>query len=331
MQFNRLKRREFITLLGAAAASWPLAARAQQPAMPVIGFLSGSASADRAHVVAPFWRGLREPATQRAKMCRSSIAGRRTNYDRLPDLAADLVRRKVEVIAATDTPSAVAAKAANTPIPIVFAIGGDPVSDGLVISFNRPGGNLTGISFMSVELGAKQLGLLRELVPMAARIAVLVDPNFPITERFVSGVRAASSAIGQQIEVLYANTGRDIDAAFASLAQKPIDALLVAPSPLSNNRRVQLTTLAAYHRVPAIYSLRQAAEAGGLMSYGTSLTDAYRQAGIYTGRILKGEKAADLPILQPTKFEFVINLNTARTMGLSLPPGLLAIADEVIE
>ena len=246
-------------------------------------------------------------------------------YDRLPDLAADLVRRKVEVIAATDTPSAVAAKAANTPIPIVFAIGGDPVSDGLVISFNRPGGNLTGISFMSVELGAKQLGLLRELVPMAARIAVLVDPNFPITERFVSGVRAASSAIGQQIEVLYASTGRDIDAAFASLAQKPVDAALFV------NRRVQLAILAANRGMPAIYSLRQAAEAGGLMSYGTSLTDAYRQAGIYTGRILKGEKAADLPILQPTKFEFVINLNTARTMGLSLPPGLLAIADEVIE
>jgi len=325
-----LKRRTFITLLGGAAA-WLLAARGQQPAMLVIGYLSGSASADRAHVVAPFWRGLREPATQRAKMCRSSIAGRRTNYDRLPDLAADLVRRKVEVIAATDTPSAVAAKAANTPIPIVFAIGGDPVSDGLVISFNRPGGNLTGISFMSVELGAKQLGLLRELVPMAARIAVLVDPNFPITERFVSGVRAASSAIGQQIEVLYANTGRDIDAAFASLAQKPVDALLVSPAALFVNRRVQLAILAANRGMPAIYSLRQAAEAGGLMSYGTSLTDAYRQAGIYTGRILKGEKAADLPILQPTKFDFVINLNTARVMGLSFPPGLLAIADEVIE
>jgi putative ABC transport system substrate-binding protein len=325
-----MKRREFITLLGSATA-WPLAARAQQPAMPMIGFLSGSASGDRAHVVAPFWQGLRETGYAEGQNVSIEYRWAQDQYDRLPDLAADLVRRKVEVIAATDTPSAVAAKAASTTIPIVFAIGGDPVGDGLVISFNRPAGNVTGISFMSVELGAKQLGLLRELVPMAARIAVLVDPNFPITERYVSGVRALSSAIRQQIEVLYASTGRDIDAAFASLAQKPIDALLVSPAALFVNRRVQLAILAAHHRVPAIYNLRQAAEAGGLMSYGTSLTDAYRQAGIYTGRLLKGEKAADLPILQPTKFEFVINLNTARAMGLSFPPGLLAIADEVIE
>src|SRR5262245_18627215 len=298
-----MKRRDFITLLGSAAA-WPLAARAQQ-AMPVIGFLSGSAAGDRAHVVAPFWRGLRETGYAEGQNVSIEYRWAQDQYDRLPDLAAELVRRKVEVIAATDTPSAVAAKAANTTIPIVFAIGGDPVSDGLVISFNRPGGNVTGISFMTVELGAKQLGLLRELVPMAARIAVLVDPNFPITERFVSGVRAATSAIRQQIEVLYASTGRDIDAAFASFAQKPVDALLVSPAALFVNRRVHLATLAAHRRVPAIYSLRQAVEAGGLMSYGTSLTDAYRQAGIYTGRILKGEKAADLPILQPTKFEFV--------------------------
>ena len=260
-----MKRREFVTLLGGAAA-WPLAARAQQAAIPVIGFLSGSASADRAHVVAPFWRGLRETGYAEGQNVSIEYRWAQDQYDRLPDLAADLVRRKVEVIAATDTPSAVAARAANTTIPIVFAIGGDPVSDGLVISFNRPGGNVTGISFMTVELGAKQLGLLRELVPMAARIAVLVDPNFPITERFVSGVHAASSAIGQQIEVLYASTGRDIDAAFASLAQKPVDALLVSPAALFVNRRVQLAILAAHRGMPAIYSLRQAAEAGGLMS-----------------------------------------------------------------
>ena len=209
--------------------------------------------------------------------------------------------------------------------------GDDPVQLGLVASLNRPGGNVTGVTFLVATLAAKLLGLLRDLLPQAARIAVLTDPNMPVTESFVSDTLAAAVAIGKQIEVLNASTGRDIDAVFASLAQKPVDALLVSPAALFVNRRVQLAVLAAHRGMPAIYSLRQAAEAGGLMSYGTSLTDAYRQAGIYTGRILKGEKAADLPILQPTKFEFVINLNTARTMGLNLPPGLLAIADEVIE
>jgi len=209
--------------------------------------------------------------------------------------------------------------------------GDDPVQLGLVASLNRPGGNVTGVTFLVATLAAKLLGLLRDLLPQAARIAVLTDPNMPVTESFVSDTLAAAVAIGKQIEVLNASTGRDIDAVFASLAQKPVDALLVSPAALFVNRRVQLAVLAAHRGMPAIYSLRQAAEAGGLMSYGTSLTDAYRQAAIYTGRILKGEKAADLPILQPTKFEFVINLNTARTMGLNLPPGLLAIADEVIE
>src|SRR5262249_40304409 len=250
-------------------------------------------------------------------------------YDRLPDLAADLVRRQVAVIAAHDTQSAIAAKAATTTIPIVFTTGGDPVRDGLVASLNRPGGNITGVSFISAELGAKQLGLLRELRPEAARIGVLADPKWPTTERIVSDVRAAALAIGRQIEVLNASTVGDIDTVFAGLPQKPVDALLVAPSPLANNRRVQLVTLAAYHRVPAIYSFREAAEVGGLMSYGTSLSDAYRQAGVYTGRILKGEKPADLPVMRSTKFEFVINLNTAKAFGLSFPPGLLAIADEV--
>ena len=252
-------------------------------------------------------------------------------YDRLPDLAADLVRRQVAVIAAHDTLSAIAAKAATTTIPIVFATGGDPVSDGLVTSVNRPGGNITGVSFIATELGAKQLGLLRELRAGAARIAVLVDPKWPITERFVSEVRAAASAVGQQIEILYVSTGREIDTAFASLASKQVDALLIGPSPLANNRRVQLATLAAYHRVIAIHFLREFAEAGGLMSYGTSIADANRLAGIYTGRILKGEKPGELPVMQSTKFEFVINLDTAKAFGLSFPPGLLAIADEVIE
>jgi len=235
------------------------------------------------------------------------------------------------VIAAHDTSSAVVAKAATTTIPIVFASGGDPVKLGLVASLNRPGGNVTGVTFVIAELGAKQLGLLHELQPGAVRVAVLVAPNYPLTEFFISDVQAAASSVRKQIEVLEAPTGRDIDTAFASLAQKPIDALLVGPSPLLNNRRVQLVTLAAYHRVPAIYPQREAAEAGGLMSYGTSLSDAYRQAGVYTGRILKGEKPVDLPVIQSSKFEFVINLNTAKAFGLSFPPGLLAIADEVIE
>jgi putative tryptophan/tyrosine transport system substrate-binding protein len=322
-------RREFITLMGGAAATWPLAARAQQPAMPVIGFLSSS-SADRARYLTAFRQGVREAGYVEGQNVAIEYRWAQDQYDRLPDLAADLVRRQVTVIAA-DTPSSIVAKAATTTIPIVYAGGGDPVKLGLVASLNRPGGNVTGVTFVVAELGAKQLGLLHELQPGAVRVGVLVDPNYTATQSFVSDVQAAALSIGKQIEVLEAPIGRDIDTVFASLAQKPIDALLVGPGPVLNNRRVQLVTLATYHRVPAIYNLRESPEAGGLMSYGASITDAYRQAGVYTGRILKGEKAADLPVLQSTKFEFVINLNTARAFGLTFPPGLLAIADEVIE
>jgi putative ABC transport system substrate-binding protein len=326
-----MRRREFITLLGGAAAAWPLAARAQQPAMPVIGFLSGSAPADRVRFLTAFRQGVREAGYVEGQNVAIEYRWAQDQYDRLPDLAADLTRRQVTVIAAHDTPSAIVAKAATTTIPIVFASGGDPVKLGLVASINRPGGNVTGVTFVVAGLGAKLLGLLHELQPGAGRVGVLIDPNYPLTEPFVLDVQAAASSIGKQIEVLEAPTGRDIDTVFASLAQKPIDALLVGPSPLLNNRRVQLVTLATYHRVPAINSWRGAAEVGGLMSYGTSITDAYRQAGVYTGRILKGEKPADLPVMQSIKFEFVINLNTARAFGLSFPPGLLAIADEVID
>jgi putative ABC transport system substrate-binding protein len=331
-----MRRRDFISLvsgaslLGGAAAGWPVAARAQQP-MPVVGFLSSSASVDRARYVTAFQQGLRELGYFESQNVVIEYRWAQDQTDRLPDLAADLVRRQVTMIAAHDTPSSIVAKAATTTIPIVFASGGDPVKLGLVASLNRPGGNVTGVTFVIAQLGAKQLGLLHELQLGAMRIGVLVDPGTASTQSFVSDVQAAALSIGKQIEVLEAPTGRDIDAAFASHTRKQIDALLVGPSPLLNNHRVQLATLAAYHRVPAIYPLRAFAEAGGLMSYGTSITEAYRQAGVYSGRILKGERPADLPVMQSTKFEFVINLNTGRAFGLSFPPGLLAIADEVIE
>jgi putative ABC transport system substrate-binding protein len=328
-----MKRREFIRLLGGAAvAAGPFAARAQQSAMPVIGYLGGSSAAYRAHLLTAFWRGIRESGYVEGENVAIEYRWAQDQYDRLPDLAADLIRRHVLVIAATDTPSAIAAKAATTTLPIVFASGVDPVKEGLVAGFNRPSGNLTGVGFMSSELGAKQLGLLQALLPGAIRFAVLVDPTFPVTEPFLSDVRAAASIMKKEVEVLFVSTGRDIDAVFfANLAQRPVDALLVGPSLLTNNRRVQLITLAAYHKVPAIYSFRESAEAGGLMSYGANLTDAHHQVGVYTGQILKGQKPADLPVVQSVRFEFVINLNTARAFGLTIPPSLLAIANEVIE
>jgi putative ABC transport system substrate-binding protein len=326
-----MNKRDFITMLGGAAAAWPLAARAQQPGMPVIGLLSGSTPVGRAHLLTAFLRGLRESGYVEGENVAIEYRWAQDQFDRLPDLAAELARRRVAVIAAIDTPAAIAAKAATTTVPVVFASGGDPVREGLVASLSRPGGNVTGVSFLASETGTKLLGLLLELLPGAVRIGALVDPKWPFTEPFVADVRAAAAAIRKPIDVLPASTGGDIDAVFASFAQKPVDALVVGPSALTNSRRVQITTLATYHRVPAIYTLREFIEVGGLMSYGASITDAQRQAGIYAGRILKGQKPADLPVMQSTKFEFVINLNTAKAFGLSFPPGLLAIADEVIE
>jgi putative ABC transport system substrate-binding protein len=330
-----MNRREVITLAGGAAASalfGALAAHAQQqPTMPVIGYLSASSPVGRAHLVTAFRRGLHEAGYVEGQNVAIEYRWAQDQYDRLPDLAAELVRRNAALIAATDAPSATAAKSATASVPIVFASGGDPIRDGLVASLNRPGGNLTGVTMLSSEIGGKQLGLLHQLVPEAGRIAVLVDPHWPYTEPFVQDVRTAAAAIGKHIDVLSASTSGDLDRVFASFAQKPVDALLIGPSALINNRRVHLATLAAYHRVPAIYALREQAEARGLMSYGASFTDVNRQAGLYAGRILKGTKPGDLPVMQSAKFELVINLNTARAFGLSIPPALIAIADEVIE
>ena len=326
-----IRRREFITLLGGAAAAWPLAARAQQPAMPVVGFLrSGTPTSVPRERLTAFRQGLREAGFVEGQDCAVEYRWADNQLDRLPALVADLLRRPVAVIV-TNTPGAVAAKAATTMVPIVFTTGDDPVGAGLVASLNRPGGNVTGVSFMTVELGAKQLGLLHELRPAATRIAVLVDPKFPTTERFVSEVRAAASAIGQQIEVLNITSDREIESAFTALVQRGAGALLVGTGAFMETNRELIVALAARHALPASYVLREYVLAGGLMSYGAKISDTYRQAGIYAARILKGEKTGDLPVMLPTKFELVINLKTAKALGLEVPPPLLARADEVIE
>jgi ABC-type uncharacterized transport system substrate-binding protein len=324
-----MKRRDFITLLGGAAAAWPLAARAQQPAMLVVGFLYGGPLTDLPqNRVSAFRQGLKEAGFIEGQNV--AIEYRTDQIDRLPLLVADLLRRQVALIAG-NTPSALAAKAATTTVPLVFGTGGDPVRDGLVTNLNRPGGNVTGVSFFSVELGAKQLGLLRELRPAAARIALLADPKFPTTERFVSEVRAAASAMGQQIEVLYVSSDREIETAFTTLVQRGAGALHGGLGGFLLSQRERTVALAARHRIPAIYNVRDYVVAGGLMSYAASVTDGWRQAGIYAARILKGEKPGDLPVLLPTKFELVINLKTAKALGLEIPDKLLALADEVIE
>jgi putative ABC transport system substrate-binding protein len=325
-----MRRREFIAVLCGAAAI-PMAVRAQQTAMPVVGFLRSGSPQLNAHLVAAFRKGMGEIGY---------IEGRNVTVeyrwahddDQLTELAADLVRLRVNVIATPgSTTAAAAAKSATTTIPIVFSAGGDPVQTGLVASLNRPGGNVTGVSSMAGELGSKRVGLLQELVPRAARLAALINPNNPLAQAFVTDIRAAAPAIGQQIEVLNASTSRDIDTAFAKLVEKQADALLVGPDALFVSLRVQIATLAARHAVPAIYPFRDDAEAGGLMSYGPSNTDLVRQAGIYTGRVLKGEKPADMPILRAAKFELVINLKTAKALGLTVPDKLIAAADDVIE
>jgi putative ABC transport system substrate-binding protein len=327
-----VRRRDFISLLGSAVATWPIAARAQQPAMPVIGFLRAGSAEATVHLLTAFRQGLKESGYVEGQNVAIEYRWAEGQNARLPELAADLVRRQVAVIVTPGgTAAAIAAKGTTTTIPIVFSMGADPVKAGLVAGFNRPGGNITGVSSMTGKLGAKQLGLLHELLPRAAHFAVLVNPNNPLAEPLNRDVQAAALAIGRQIEVLTASTNRDIDAVFAGLVQKRVDALLVGSDPLFESRRVQFVTLATHHKVPAIYFAREFAEVGGLMSYAASQTDMYRQVGVYTGRILKGEKPADLPVWRATKLEFVINLLTARVLGIDVPPMLLARADEVIE
>ena len=328
-----MRRREFITVLGSAAAGWPLVARGQQPAMPVVGFLHAGLPDAFVHLVAAFRKGLGQSGYVEGQNVTIEYRWARNENDRLPELAADLVRRRVAVIVTpASTAATLAAKAATTTIPIVFETGADPVKIGLVASLNRPGGNATGVSDIGVELGAKRLGLLHELLPGATRFAALVNPNNPfITEPFIVEMQTAASAIGRQIEVVSASTKSDIDTAFGTLVKERADAFLISPEALFVTRRVQLLTLAARHALPAIYHRREFTDAGGLMSYGSSIAEQFRQTGLYAGRILKGEKPAEMPVQLPTKFEFIINLQTAKTFGIDIPPTLLARADEVIE
>ena len=328
-----IRRREFIFTLGGAAAAWPLAARSQQSAMPVVGFLDTRSQDTIGGRLNVLRRGLKETGYVEGENVTIVYRWAEGRYDRLPELAADLVRRRVAVIAASGgVPSAMAAKAATTTIPIVFSVGDDPVKLGLVASLARPGGNLTGVNFFNAELVAKRLELLRELVPAATRVAVLVNPaNAETTESTLRDVAAAAHTMGLQIKAFNASTSPEIDAAFAALVRERPDALFVAGDGFFNSRRVQLANLTVRHAIPAAFSVRQYVEAGGLMSYGSDPLDMYRQIGVYTGSILKGAKPADLPVVQSTKFELVINAQTARMLGLNVPPTLLARADEVID
>ena len=326
-----MRRREFITLLGGAAAL-PLAARAQQAALPVIGFITARSAESSTRQAAAFRKGLEETGYVEGQNVTVEYHWLDGRYDRLPALIADLVRRQVAVMATVGNVPTLAAKAATATIPIVFGVGDDPVKIGLVTSLARPGGNATGINFFTQETSTKRLGLLHDLVPKAVRIAVLVNPaNATTAELTLRDIPQAARALGLQIEVLNASTSREIEAAFATLVREPADALFVAGDGFFTSRRVQFATLAASYRIPAAYSNREFPEVGGLMSYGTHVVDRFRQAGVMSGQILKGAKPADLPVLQSTKFEFVINMQTARALGLEVPNALQLLADEVIE
>jgi putative ABC transport system substrate-binding protein len=325
-----LRRREFITLLACAALARPFAARAQQPAVPVIGFLNSASADGYAVMAAAFKQGLKEAGYIEGENIAIEYRWADNVYDRLPALAADLVNRRVSVIVA-NSPSIAPAKAATTKIPITFLSGDDPVRLGFVASLAKPGGNATGVTIFSGGLAAKRLGLLHDLVPQAKVIAVLINSDWPAAVRFQADVEAAARMIGLPIQVLKANNEREIDDAFDSLAQAQAGALLVGPGPFFDSRRDKLVVLAAKAAIPAGYETRATDAAGGLVSYGASVQDGYRQVGVYTGRVLKGENPAEMPVMQPTKFEFVINLQTAKTLGLSVPATMLAVADEVIE
>ena len=328
-----MRRREVITLIGGAAVAWPLAARAQQPAMPVIGFLDTRSPDAIGGRLNAFRRGLKETGYVEGENVAIVYRWAEGRYDRLPELAAELARRPVAVIATGGGGNpTLAAKAATATIPIVFAVPDDPVRLGLVASLSRPGGNLTGVNFVNVELSAKRLELLREIAPAAARLAMLVNPtNVTSTEASVRDLEAAAAAMGVQIKIFHASSSREIDAAFAAFVRERANALFVAGDSFFNSRRVQLANLAVRYGLPSAFSAREIVEAGGLMSYGSDILDTYRQIGVYTGRILKGAKPAELPVVQSTKFELVINHQTARMLGLEVPPMLLARADEVIE